>query len=189
MEYIWKLQESGGHKKACTEITFKQMHNLWINLYSVFWKQHSLVGMQTGSHQLSPSHGLMCAKGPSQELPQSSPSLRSASKDDFSEDAVRSMTSRANVINSGSSSRTLKHPRDACSCVSSVRTNSGALKEVFFLFLIKKGRLPGLHSKLSQLTSLKSQLSSPLRNFVMRLQIYWFGKFSQFLLALKSPAS
>lgn len=184
MEYIWKLQESGGHKKACTEITY----NLWINLSSVFWKQHSLVGMQTCSHQLSPSHRLMCAKGPSQELPQSSPSLRPASKNDFSEDAVRSMTTRANVINSGSS-RTLKNPRDACSCVSSVRTNSGALKEVFFLFLIKKGRLPGLHSKLSQLTSLKSQLSSPLRNFVMRLQIYWFGKFSQFLLALKSPAS
>lgn len=103
-------------------------------------------------------------------------------KDDFSED-VRSMTSRANVISLGSSKAT-KNPRDAYSHISLVRTNSGGLKEVLVLLLIKKGMLPDLHSKPSPLTFLKSQLSIPLGNFIVRLQIHWFGKFSQFLLGL-----
>lgn len=47
----------------------------------------------------------------------------------------------------------------------------------------------GLHSRSCWLIILRNKLPSGLGNFIIRLEIHWFGEFPQFLLASKSPAS
>lgn len=87
-----------------------------------------------------------------------------------------------------SSNKTLTNPWDDQVNSIIMRNNSGDLK--------KKSEFLPLRRKGSHLVYIKIQLvhhfhklSSGLGNFIMRLEIYWFGKFPQLLLSSKSSAS